>query len=148
MRPSVVVREADEARAEIGRENQLRERSRAVGQRVAREDRRTFRPGDVYQRTKPQKGITYFVEGSSGKLRKGDVHPTAINAAAFDQDQTFMLVEIDGKLAGAIGAAYVVMGGYNHSRITFAPSEWTVFTRSPETARWAAYDGSSQLSVG
>ena len=50
----------------------------------------------VYQRTKPQKGITYFVEGSSGKLRKGDVHPTDINAAAFDQDQTFMLVEIEG----------------------------------------------------
>lgn len=49
----------------------------------------------IYQRTTPQKGITYFVEGSSGQLRKGDVERTAMTAAAFDQDQTFMLVEID-----------------------------------------------------
>ena len=51
----------------------------------------------IYQRTVPQKGITYFVEGSSGQLRKGDVHATAMTAAAFDQDQTFMLVEIAGR---------------------------------------------------
>jgi hypothetical protein len=50
----------------------------------------------IYQRTAPQKGITYFVEGSSGQLRKGDVKRTAMTAAAFDQDQTFMLVEIAG----------------------------------------------------
>jgi len=47
-----------------------------------------------YERTTPQRGITYFIEGSSGQLRKGDVNPTALTAAAFDQDQTFMLVEI------------------------------------------------------
>jgi predicted phosphodiesterase len=50
----------------------------------------------IYQRTTPQKGITYFVEGSSGQLRKGDVKRTAMTAAAFDQDQTFMIVEITG----------------------------------------------------
>jgi hypothetical protein len=50
----------------------------------------------IYQRTVPQKGITYFIEGSSGQLRKGDVSRTAMTAAAFDQDQTFMLVEIAG----------------------------------------------------
>lgn len=50
----------------------------------------------IYQRTTPQKGITYFVEGSSGQLRKGNVKPTAMTAAAYDQDQTFMLVEIAG----------------------------------------------------
>jgi len=49
----------------------------------------------IYERTKPQKGITYFVNGSSGELRKGDTHPTAITAAYFDQDQAFSLVEID-----------------------------------------------------
>lgn len=49
----------------------------------------------VYQRTTPQKGITYFIEGSSGQLRKGDMRPTTMTAASFDQDQTFMLVEID-----------------------------------------------------
>ena len=50
----------------------------------------------VYQRTTPQKGITYFIEGSSGQLRRGNMRPTAMTAASFDQDQTFMLVEIDG----------------------------------------------------
>jgi hypothetical protein len=49
-----------------------------------------------YQRTTPQKGITYFIEGSSGQLRKGDVTRSAMTAAAFDQDQTFMLIEIAG----------------------------------------------------
>jgi 3',5'-cyclic AMP phosphodiesterase CpdA len=48
----------------------------------------------VYERTTPQKGITYFIEGASGQLRKGDMQPSAMTAAAFDQDQTFMLVEI------------------------------------------------------
>jgi 3',5'-cyclic AMP phosphodiesterase CpdA len=50
----------------------------------------------VYERIKPQKGITYFVAGSGGELRKGDVHPSAMTAAYFDQDQSFMLVEISG----------------------------------------------------
>jgi len=49
-----------------------------------------------YERTTPQSGITYFVEGSSGQLRKGDVNASAMTAAAFDQDRTFMLVEIAG----------------------------------------------------
>jgi predicted phosphodiesterase len=48
----------------------------------------------VYERLKPQKGIAYFVSGSGGQLRKGDMHPTTDTAASFDQDQTFMLVEI------------------------------------------------------
>ncbi len=50
----------------------------------------------IYDRTVPQKGITYFVEGSSGQLRKGDLHRSALTAAGFDQDQTFMLVELKG----------------------------------------------------
>lgn len=50
----------------------------------------------VYERLKPQKGITYFIDGSSGQLRKGDMNPSADTAASFDQDQTFMLVEIAG----------------------------------------------------
>jgi hypothetical protein len=49
-----------------------------------------------YQRTTPQQGITYFIEGSSGQLRKGNVNRSPMTAAAFDQDQTFMLVEIAG----------------------------------------------------
>ena len=50
----------------------------------------------VYERLKPQKGITYFVDGSGGQLRKGDMNPSDKTAASFDQDQTFMLVEIAG----------------------------------------------------
>jgi calcineurin-like phosphoesterase family protein len=50
----------------------------------------------IYERTMPQKGITYFVEGSSGQLRKGGVTPSAMTAAAFADDRTFMLVEISG----------------------------------------------------
>jgi predicted phosphodiesterase len=51
----------------------------------------------VYERIKPQKGIYYFVSGSAGQLRKGDVRRSELTAAAFDQDQSFMLVEIDGR---------------------------------------------------
>jgi len=50
----------------------------------------------IYERIKPQKGITYFVNGSSGELRPGDTHPSPMTAAYFDQDQAFSLVEIDG----------------------------------------------------
>jgi 3',5'-cyclic AMP phosphodiesterase CpdA len=49
----------------------------------------------VYERIKPQKGITYFVNGSSGQLRPGDLRPSATTAAYFDRDQVFSLVEID-----------------------------------------------------
>jgi 3',5'-cyclic AMP phosphodiesterase CpdA len=50
----------------------------------------------IYERIKPQRGITYFVNGSSGELRKGDTRPSAMTAAYFDQDQAFSLVEISG----------------------------------------------------
>ena len=49
----------------------------------------------IYERIKPQKGITYFVCGSGGKLRRGDLVPSDMTAAGFDQDQSFMLVEVD-----------------------------------------------------
>ena len=48
----------------------------------------------TYERIKPQQGVTYFVEGSSGKLRKGGLEPSATTAAYYADDQTFMLVEI------------------------------------------------------
>jgi 3',5'-cyclic AMP phosphodiesterase CpdA len=50
----------------------------------------------VYERSTPQKGIVYFVTGAGGELRKGDVKPTANTAAYFDQDRSFVVVEIDG----------------------------------------------------
>jgi len=51
----------------------------------------------VYERIKPQNGITYFVEGSSGQLRDGDLRSgSPLTAFGNDRDQTFMLMEIDG----------------------------------------------------
>jgi 3',5'-cyclic AMP phosphodiesterase CpdA len=50
----------------------------------------------VYERLKPQKGITHFVIGSSGQLRKGDLSPSPTTAAGFDQDQAFAVFEIAG----------------------------------------------------
>jgi 3',5'-cyclic AMP phosphodiesterase CpdA len=49
----------------------------------------------VYERIKPQKGIYYFVEGSSGKLRPGDLRKTALTEVGNDREQTFMIVEVD-----------------------------------------------------
>jgi 3',5'-cyclic AMP phosphodiesterase CpdA len=48
----------------------------------------------VYERVKPQKGIFHFVSGAAGKLRRGNMRPTEQTAAFFDQDLSFMLVEI------------------------------------------------------
>ena len=48
----------------------------------------------VYERMTPQQGITYFTEGSSGQLRRGDIRGAAFSAKSFDTDCTFMLVEI------------------------------------------------------
>jgi len=49
----------------------------------------------IYERIKPQKGIYYFVSGSAGQLRRGDLKTSALTEVGFDQDQSFMLVEID-----------------------------------------------------
>jgi 3',5'-cyclic AMP phosphodiesterase CpdA len=50
----------------------------------------------IYERLTPQKGITYFVAGSGGQLRKGDLKRAATTAAGFDEDQSFLLVEVAG----------------------------------------------------
>ncbi len=49
-----------------------------------------------YERLKPQKGVAYFILGSSAKLRKGDLDKTPLTAAGNDSDYAFMLIEIDG----------------------------------------------------
>jgi predicted MPP superfamily phosphohydrolase len=51
----------------------------------------------VYERTKPQNGIVYFVVGSAGKLRPRDLNPrTGLTAKGFDTDLAFFAGEIDG----------------------------------------------------
>ena len=48
-----------------------------------------------YERIKPQKGIQYFVEGSSAKLRKGDIdRRSGLTAFGYDDGYSFMLAEI------------------------------------------------------
>jgi predicted MPP superfamily phosphohydrolase len=50
-----------------------------------------------YERTTPQKGIVYFVCGSGGQLRKGNIdRSSGITAAGNDTDQVFMVAEING----------------------------------------------------
>ncbi len=50
-----------------------------------------------YERTKPQKGIVYFVTGSGGQLRAGNIdRRSGITAAGNDTDNVFMVAEIVG----------------------------------------------------
>jgi calcineurin-like phosphoesterase family protein len=50
-----------------------------------------------YERVKPQKGITYFVVGSGGQLRKGNIDTrTGLTAKGFDTDRAFLAVEVSG----------------------------------------------------
>jgi 3',5'-cyclic AMP phosphodiesterase CpdA len=49
----------------------------------------------IYERTKPQKGIQYFVSGAGGKCRRGDVDKgSGFSAASFDDDNHFMVIEV------------------------------------------------------
>jgi 3',5'-cyclic AMP phosphodiesterase CpdA len=51
----------------------------------------------VYERTKPQNGIVYFVVGSGGKLRRGNLdRRSPLTAAGNDQVQAFLAAEIAG----------------------------------------------------
>jgi 3',5'-cyclic AMP phosphodiesterase CpdA len=51
----------------------------------------------VYERIKLQNGIQYFVEGSSGQLRDGDLRRgSPLTAFGDDRQQTFILMEVDG----------------------------------------------------
>lgn len=49
----------------------------------------------IYERLKPQKGIQYFVAGAGGQHERG-IQPAAATAASFDQDRSFMAVEVSG----------------------------------------------------
>jgi 3',5'-cyclic AMP phosphodiesterase CpdA len=52
----------------------------------------------IYERTMPQQGIQYFVTGAGGKTRRGDVDlKSSIRAESFDEDNHFMLIELDDK---------------------------------------------------
>jgi predicted MPP superfamily phosphohydrolase len=51
----------------------------------------------VYERITPQQGIVYFVTGSGGKLRGGNLQiNSSLTARGFDRDQAFLIAEING----------------------------------------------------
>jgi hypothetical protein len=50
----------------------------------------------LYERLKPQSGIYYFTSGGAAKLRRGNIGPSDMTAKGFDQDNHFMLMEIEG----------------------------------------------------
>ena len=49
-----------------------------------------------YERTKPQRGISYFISGGAGSLRVGDIRPSPLTARGFDTDYHFVLMEVSG----------------------------------------------------
>ncbi len=50
----------------------------------------------VYERTKPQQGIQYFITGAGGKCRRGDIDlKSELRASSYDLDNSFMLIESD-----------------------------------------------------
>jgi len=52
----------------------------------------------VYERTKPQRGIQYFVSGGGGKVRRGDIDlGSSIRQTSFDDQNHFMVIEVDDK---------------------------------------------------
>jgi hypothetical protein len=50
-----------------------------------------------YERVKPQSGIYYFTSGAAGKLREDNIRRgSPLTAAGFDDDLSFILMEIEG----------------------------------------------------
>jgi DNA repair exonuclease SbcCD nuclease subunit len=75
----------------------------------------------IYERIKPQRGITYFIVGSSGQLRRGGMTPSSLTAAGFDRDQVFMVASIEGgdmTFQAISRTGVVVDSGVLHDRAT------------------------------
>jgi hypothetical protein len=49
-----------------------------------------------YERITPQHGISYFISGGAGSLRRGDITPSPRTARGFDTDYHFMIMEVSG----------------------------------------------------
>jgi hypothetical protein len=50
-----------------------------------------------YERLVPQRGISYFISGGGGALRKGDIRrPSSLMAVGYDEDCHFLLMELTG----------------------------------------------------
>ena len=73
----------------------VRVAARAAVRRLWRQ-RRLFRPRPHLRTPHAAEGDLLLRGGRRGQLRKGDTNRSATTAKAFDQDLSFMLVEIDG----------------------------------------------------
>jgi len=52
----------------------------------------------IYERTRPQQGIQYFVTGAGGKTRRGDIDLNSnIRAVSYDEDNHFMLIDVEDR---------------------------------------------------
>jgi predicted phosphodiesterase len=94
----------------------------------------------VYERIKPQKGIYYFVSGSAGQLRKGNMAPTEETAASFDQDLSFMAIEVAGAdmfFQTIARTGRTVDAGVIHHQSKPGAT-------MPEADRWSAVDAGAQ----
>jgi predicted phosphodiesterase len=49
-----------------------------------------------YERLQPQHDIHYFISGSAGQLRRGNIAKSELSARGFDEDLSFILMEIAG----------------------------------------------------
>jgi 3',5'-cyclic AMP phosphodiesterase CpdA len=50
-----------------------------------------------YERLEPQRGISYFISGAAGSIRRGDLQPSTVSAKGFDDDYHFLLMEVTGR---------------------------------------------------
>jgi hypothetical protein len=48
-----------------------------------------------YERLRPQQGIHYFISGAAAKLREGNIDVSDGTACGFDQDNSFMVFELN-----------------------------------------------------
>jgi 3',5'-cyclic AMP phosphodiesterase CpdA len=52
----------------------------------------------IYERTKLQQGIQYFVTGAGGKTRRGDIDlKSDFREVSYDEDNHFMLIDVDDR---------------------------------------------------
>jgi hypothetical protein len=68
----------------------------------------------IYERTKPQQGVQYFVSGTGGKLRRGNINRRSpFFAAGNDEANSFMYVEVtrDRFSFWAVSAAGEILDG-------------------------------------
>jgi predicted MPP superfamily phosphohydrolase len=52
----------------------------------------------IYERTKLQQGVQYFVTGAGGKTRRGDIDlKSSFREVSYDEDNHFMVIDIEDK---------------------------------------------------